>query len=227
MPIGLLDHEMFPGRMEEALARIENTLLWGSENLRSPHVICLEGGAFRKYEPDHPINLRYMRLFTTMSLTHSNGYVLFTDGYLGHKHYWYDFWDADLGMPIGGLAETYEVREGLYIREYTNGWAVYNHSGEAQVVTLPEEVRAVASGLANTEHAVQNLDGDIYLRVTVRNPADINQDGVVNIFDLTLVSPSTSASGADSDSTSDSTSGAAAVNASLHSPLPDFRARAS
>ena len=77
--------------------------------------------------------------------------------------------------------------KGLYIREFTNGWAVYNHSGEAQVITLPEEVQGVASGLVNTEHELPNLDGEMYLRMKPVNPADVNGDGVVNILDLVLV----------------------------------------
>ena len=81
----------------------------------------------------------------------------------------------------------YDGREGLYIREFTNGWAVYNHSGAPQLITLPEEVQGVASGWVNVEHALPNLDGEMYLRVTPKNPADVNGDGVVNILDLTLV----------------------------------------
>lgn len=68
-----------------------------------------------------------------------------------------------------------------------NGWAVYNHSGEPQIISLPETVQAVASGLVNTEHALANLDGEMYMRVKPKNPADVNGDGVVNILDLTLI----------------------------------------
>ena len=111
-----------------------------------------------------------------------------TGSALGHKHYWYDFWDADLGMPVdSALGQLYEGTEGLFIREYTNGWAVYNHSGSPQVIRLPEETQGVASGLAGTEHALRDLDGEIYLRAAPANPADVNGDGVVNVFDLVLV----------------------------------------
>ncbi len=174
-------------RLESALSQIEDALLWLEADLREPRVNALEGWAVPGEPLDGAINLRWMRAFTTLSLTHSDGYVLFNDG-VGHSHYWYDFWDADLGRPLNeAKAQLYENREGLYIREFTNGWAVYNHSGASQVIALPEEVQGVASGLVNTEHALVNLDGEMYLRVKPPNPADVNGDGVVNILDLTII----------------------------------------
>ena len=173
--------------IEDGFAQIENTLLWLEQNLREPRINALEGWAIPTESPDSPINLRYMRAITCLSLTHSDGYVLFNMG-LGHEHYWYDFWDADLGRPVGPKAQLYDENiSGFYIREFTNGWAVYNHSGEPQVITLPEEVQGVASGLVNTEHALANLDGEMYLRAKPKNPADVNEDGVVNILDLTII----------------------------------------
>ena len=56
--------------------------------------------------------------------------------------------------------------------------------------TLPEKVQGVASGLVNTEHALPNLDGEMYLRVKPKNPTDVNGDGTVNILDLTFVAQS-------------------------------------
>ena len=139
-----------------------------------------------------------MRATTTMSLTHSDGYVQFSIGG-ENDHYWYDFWDADLGRPVGPKFQLYENIEGLYIREFTNGWAVYNQSGEAQVVTLPEEVQSTANGLVNTEHAVLNIDGDIFLKVETTNPADLNGDGIVNILDLILVAQALGTDGLEVD----------------------------
>ena len=172
--------------VEMLLAEVESSLLWLDTNLKEPRINSLEGWGIPTESPDSPDNLRWMRVFTTMSLTHSDGYVLFQFG-SNHDHYWYDFWDADLGRPVGEKGQLYQETEGLYIREFTNGWAVYNHSGEAQVITLPEETQGVARGLVNTEHALPNLDGEMYLRVKPPNPADVNGDSVVNIFDLTLV----------------------------------------
>ncbi len=132
------------------------------------------------------MNLQTMRSTTTLSLTHSDGYVTFGIG-ASDAHYWYDFWDANIGRPVGAKFQFYEDVEGLYIREFTNGWAVHNQSGEAQVIVLPEEVRGAASDLVGTEHTLPNLDGEIYLRVRPKNPADVNGDGVINIFDLVEV----------------------------------------
>ena len=201
-----------PGRgvrtkIEQGLTAVENTLLWKEQNMREPRIIALEGEVLRTEPPDSPTNLRWMRAITTLSLTHSDGYVLFTSDLDDYKHLWYDFWDADLGRPVSEKGQLYQDTEGLYIREFTNGWAVYNHSGAAQVITLPEEVQGVASELVNTEHALANLDGEMYLRVKPVNPADVNGDGVVNILDLTLV-----AQGFGSDSLKGDVNGDGVVN---------------
>ena len=183
----IVPHDATGADLEERLIQVEDSLLWLEQNLREPRINALEGWVVPTESPDSPTNLRWMRAFTTLSLTHSDGYVVYShSGVFGH--YWYDFWDADLGRPVGAKAQLYaEDIPGLYIREFTNGWAVYNHSGEAQAITLPEETQGVASGLVNTEHALPNLDGEMYLRVKPKNPADVNSDGVVNILDLTLV----------------------------------------
>ena len=186
------------GYSREWIMTHEDTLSWAENNLREPHINCLYGAGMSIEPPDGPNNLRWMRMFTTLSLTHSNGYVIYTDGQRGdpsadapfgthHAHLWYDFWNADIGQPIGSKAQLYEHTEGLFIREFTKGWAVYNRSGKSHVVTLPERVQSVRSGVQNTQHAVPDLDGDIYLRVAPVNPADINGDGVMNILDLVLV----------------------------------------
>ena len=199
------------------LAHIENTLLWAEENLREPQINCLAGRGIRSELLDSPRNLQWMRLWTTMSLTHSDGYVMFTmGGNLNHpphpfeflpghadwhaqgkphthqnSHYWYDFWDAPLGRPIGGdetKAQLYEDREGLFIREFTNGWAVYNRSGKAQEIELPQEVSGWSSGVEHQRlHTLADLDGEIYLKSETPPTADVNADGVVNILDLVIV----------------------------------------
>ena len=175
----------------------EATLTWAENNLREPRINCLQGEGMSIEPPDGPNNLRWMRMFTTLSLTHSDGYVLYTDGRRDfavglniphHAHVWYDFWNTDLGQPVGPKATLHDPdTPGVFIREFTNGWAVYNRSGKAQVIEFTENVASVTSGLSVAKHAVPDLDGDMFLRMKSKNPADVNRDGVVNILDLTLV----------------------------------------
>ena len=148
------------------LNKIEQTLLWLDNNLREPRINAVEGRSIPTEAADSPTNLRWMRAFTALHLTHSDGYVLFLpSGEPGH--YWYDFYDANLGRPVDAKAQLYDEEvPGLYIREFTNGWVVYNHSGAAQEINLPEEVISVESGLENTLHSLSNIDGGIYLKKT-------------------------------------------------------------
>ena len=172
--------------VEGGLRTIEDTLLWSEEHFRYPQINCLEGWAFPEEPPDSAYNLKWMRLMTTLGLTHSDGYVMFNDGH-SHAHIWYEFWNADLGQPVGSKAQLYKDIDGLFIREFTNGWAVYNRSGKAQQIEFPEKVSSVTSGLTVANHAVLDLDGDMFLKVETKNPADVNGDGIVNILDLILV----------------------------------------
>ena len=207
------------------LAEIESTLLWGEQNLREPQINWLEGWSLTNEPFDSPKNQQRMRLFTTMSLTLSDGYISYVVGISGDNHQhayevwtghsdehargvvhahlkdpiWYSFYDAPLGRPVGG-DETKGVLyktpkgvsiEGLFIREFTNGWAVYNRSGEAQEISLPTQATSVASGITSRTHTVPDLDGEMYLKSKsgLETPpiADINGDGVVNIQDLVIV----------------------------------------
>ena len=177
------------GYNHQHLVKIESTLLWGEQHLRAPQINCLEGWRLEGEPLDSPKNQQWMRLFTTMSLAFSDGYVLFSNTYLKghHTHYWYSFWDADLGRPIGAKGQTYESINGLFIREFTNGWAVYNRSGNAQDIQLPMQVTGVESGITGITHTLPDLDGEIYLKQETGTSVDVNGDGVVNILDLVLV----------------------------------------
>lgn len=183
------------GYSHRLLKKLEDALSWNEENLREPQVNCLEAQGMSIEPPDGPNNLRGMRAITTLSLTHSDGYVLYTDGvrdlgpsYPHHHHWWHPFWDANLGQPVGPKAEQYQDVEGLFIREFTSGWAVYNRSGNAQTITLPASAAPVSDRGNNVEsqtHRLPDLDGEIYL--TTRSFADVNGDGKINILDLVQV----------------------------------------
>ena len=181
------------GYRYEDLIHLENTLFWAEENLRSPQINCLESRGVGTQAPDSPTNRRWMRVFTAMGLTHSDGYVLYTTG-IGrtrhahdwavlershktehdggiahdhaHDHYWYDFWEAELGKPIGEKGQRYQGREGLFIREFSNGWAVYNRSGQTQHIELPEVTTEIKSGVRARSHTVPDLDGRLFVKKT-------------------------------------------------------------
>ena len=181
---------------EEGISRgfseLEASLSWAEQNARPPRINAFYGAGLNTADNpwDSPTNFRWMRAVTTLNLTFSDAYVFHGIEHAPYEYsfYWYDFWDADLGRPVGPKSQLYdEDIPGLYIREYTNGWAVYNHSGKPQIITLPEKAQGVASGWLNTQHALPNLDGEMYLRVKPKNPADVNGDSIVNILDLTLV----------------------------------------
>ena len=181
----------YPGGYTRAkIEQLEDVLSWVEQNLREPRINSLEGAGIG-IEPTHgPNNLRWMRLFTTLTLTHSDGYVLYTAGLrdLGgnsHVHSWYDFWETDLGRPIGPKARLYQNINGLFIREFTNGWAVYNRSRKAQTISLPESATGVSSGKSGITHILPDLDGEMYLKAP--NLADVNGDGKINVLDLVQV----------------------------------------
>ena len=181
------------GYTHDGLAQMEDTLLWLEENLREPRVNLLEGWGVGAQPPDSPTNKRWMRTITTLGLTHSDGYVLYNMGGIqftsagNHAHIYHDFWTVNLGRPVGTKAQRYQNVEGLFIREFTNGWAVYNRSGQAQTITLPSAATAVGNGdlRSQTTHLLPDLDGEIYLKS--RSIVDVNRDGKVNVLDLVQV----------------------------------------
>ena len=174
-------HEFFDTYTHSDFQNYEEALLWNEAHLRYPN-FTLVFGRFTSYaNPQSPKSRQTMRAFTTLTLTHSEGYVMMDHG--THTGVLYDFWEANLGSPVGEKAQTYNGTEGFFIREFSNGWAVYNRSGSAQTITLPRS-GGVASGVVGTQHVIPDLDGEIYLR---EKSCDVNRDGIVNILDLVRV----------------------------------------
>ena len=78
----------------ERLIEIEKALSWYEENLRYPQVNSLKV-AMNTSEPwDSPANRRLVRAATTLTLTHSNGYISILGGEFKTDSYWYRFFDA-------------------------------------------------------------------------------------------------------------------------------------
>ncbi|MHB0955215.1 MAG: alpha-amylase family protein [Pirellulaceae bacterium] len=141
---------------------ITDTLVWAEEHLREPRVNCLETW-YHKSRDD----LNLMRATTTLALTHSDGYCLFSDPNPlpspDHLHNWYPFWNKSLGKPFakGKVADDGTVR-----REFENGTAVYNPMGNKAIeVTFPEERRSAATGKTAQSHHLESPDGDLFLKV--------------------------------------------------------------
>lgn len=163
------------------ILQIEKTLLWAEQHLREPRINCLEGWRMvtdymgdldrQVAERNSPENQKWMRMITTLSLTHSDGYVLFGDDNAipvpDHLHNWYDFWDADLGQPIQERAVQYRDITGLFIRRYENGWVVYNRSNSEQTVAFDERVVGVNSDKRQKLHQIPDFDGEIFLKIKV------------------------------------------------------------
>lgn len=75
----------------------------------------------------------------------------------------YEFWDADLGVPI---ASGEARQDGSVTRSFTNGVVIYNPMGNETVnVSFPESMQSVATGLSGTQHKVASADGDIFLHL--------------------------------------------------------------
>ena len=195
--------------------QIQETLLWAETGapFREPIINAMTADGNPSIPPDSSETLQVVRSLTTLGLTHSNAYMAFKNGgvfsaafwgkdvtYKGVHAVWLDFWNAPLGHPVGGdetkgvLYKTPEgvSIDGLFIREFTNGWAVYNRSGKEQQIEFPETVSGVASGVTEKRsHVLPDLDGEIYLKsesgLETPPTVDVNGDGTVNILDLVLV----------------------------------------
>ncbi len=142
---------------------IAETLLWAEQHLREPRINCLETW-YHQSRGD----LGLCRAVTTLVLTHSDGYALFSDPNKlpspDHLHDWYPFWDRHLGRP---LAIGMRRADGTADREYEHGTAVYNPLGNKPVrVVFPDVRRSLATGVEAREHELQPADGDLYLRTT-------------------------------------------------------------
>jgi hypothetical protein len=129
--------------------RIAATLKWAERNLRPPHVNCIETWFHNSRE-----DLHLMRATTTLALTHSDGYCLFSDPNPlptgDHRHNWYPFWDKSLGKPN---SEGTIRDDGTIVREFENGTVVYNPMGNSPVeITFRETRKSVATGISSEQH---------------------------------------------------------------------------
>jgi hypothetical protein len=153
--------ECYRTKSPEDWKRISVTLRWAETRLRTPRINCLETWY---HQSRRDFNL--MRAVTTLSLTHSDGYCLFTDPNdlptPDHLHDWYAFWDKGLGRP---LKSGVQRGDGAWEREFSGGTVIYNPAGGSSITVLFDApYRSRASGLISTAHIINTNDGDILLR---------------------------------------------------------------
>ena len=148
---------------------IEKALIWNEANLRAPRINCLELW-FQQSRNDEVL----MRAATTLSLTHSNGYALFSDpNHLptpDHLHSWYPFWGKSLGSPVESPGR--KQKDGSSIREFENGTVIYNsmlNKGAVTIAFCDQRVRASQADHqaqpAGTPFVIEVGDGDLFLKV--------------------------------------------------------------
>jgi hypothetical protein len=153
--------ECYRSSTPEHWRRIAATLRWAEANLRPPRVNCVETWYHRSRA-----DLNLMRAVTTLTLTHSNGYCLFSDPNplpgVDHRHNWYPLWDKSLGKPVSAVAAR---PDGAFMREFENGTVIYNPMGNrTATATFPEARISVATGRVSKTHHVDSPDGDILLK---------------------------------------------------------------
>jgi hypothetical protein len=140
--------------------QIADTLQWAETHLREPRINCLETWYHNSRQ-----DLSLMRATTTLALTLSDGYCLFSDPNPlptpDHLHDWYPFWQKTLGAPT---AAGIWCPDGSAQRQFQNGLAVYNPLGNAAVTVTFTSPRLSAStqNMAKT-FRIEPGDGDLLL----------------------------------------------------------------
>lgn len=140
---------------------------WNEIYTRGPRVNCLEDWYINSRN-----DLYLMRAITCLSLTHSNGFALFSDPNTlptqDHLHNWYvSFWsNHSLGVPTTTSWYYYpnSVTGPAHRRDYKNGSAIWNAFGKATItVTFPEMRTSLATGVRSTTFTLPGNDGGIYI----------------------------------------------------------------
>ena len=152
--------ECYRSETAEDWQRIAATLTWAERQLRAPHINCVE-----TWYHHSRADLDLMRATTTLALTLSDGYCLFSDPNPlptpDHLHDWYPFWNTKIGHP---LAAGYPRPDGGFQREFTGGTAVYNPLGNPPITLAFDAPRtSAATGRRARNHTLNGGDGDCYL----------------------------------------------------------------
>jgi hypothetical protein len=164
----------YSGRGLNSWSRIEESLLaFGREGiLRKPGSVFLE--CWSRYGRLDPRNLQARVTGLAMSLSLTDGAYLFCEPDWWKEngepvnpgqHAWYPEWDKILGKAIQPRQISLNS-EGVYMREFEKGWAVYvplTLDSEVEV-ELPEAAQSVTQGKYGSKHRLRPGHGDLLLR---------------------------------------------------------------
>jgi hypothetical protein len=152
--------ECTQSRTPQDWKQIADTLQWAEIHLKEPRINCLETW-FHASRQD----LHLMRATTTLALTLSDGYCLFSDPNPlptpDHLHDWYEFWNKSLGRP---KAPGVKMDDGSFQREFNRGTAVYNPLANKLITVTFDKPRTRASTRQEARSfTVPPGDGDLFL----------------------------------------------------------------
>jgi hypothetical protein len=155
-------------------SRIEESLLaFGREGiLRKPGSVFLE--CWSRYGRLDPRNLQARIKGLAMSLCLSDGGYLFSepDWWQENKgpinpeqHAWYPEWNKILGKAIDPR-QTAPNSQGVYMREFENGWAVFQPAVQKKsgAAHLSEEAKSIRTGNKGTSFILSPGEGDFFVK---------------------------------------------------------------
>ncbi|MEP0089987.1 MAG: putative glycoside hydrolase [Paracoccaceae bacterium] len=123
------------------IREIESLMMLHDSRLREPRIVAIETwrvntGSRRR---DAATNLRFARLFAAMTaVVPRNGYFIYADNNSDsslhdHDHVYYDFYDIDLGGPIGGAVR---VKDGVKYKRYRDGLIAFNRTKRRASISI-------------------------------------------------------------------------------------------
>lgn len=147
-----------------------------------PRIIIINGNANNSGNKQSYQNMRY----GLGSALVGGAYYSYDDGDQSHSQtWWYDEYDVNLGNPIGEartISGGIQIKEDVWRRDYENGLALVNSTGNEQTINLGEDYEKI---IGKQDPAINN--GSIVDRITLSA-----RDGVVlrkvaqNLFNTTF-----------------------------------------
>jgi len=157
---------------KNAWQKMEEALVWFGTGgtLRKPGTVALE--LWSRYGKADPRNLPTRCTGLALSLCLSDGAYLFAEPdwwqengkpIRAGEHLWYAEWDRVLGQAVESR-QTLPNEQGVYMREFENGWAAYAPADRSdfRTLTFARPVTSLKGGQKADRHQLAPGTGDIY-----------------------------------------------------------------